>query len=149
MQSKLNDKMKKLQTYKMFEGEDTKYVELNDVLQTLNDYKLSLKEVRQAADVYGYMAVKRNYNKLIPCLCGCNKRRRVIKDGKYYIECKECERYVVGDNVNQAVEKWNKTMIPEKRTKSEEHRKHLSESAKAYWARKKEEENEPESRETI
>jgi len=149
MQSKLNEKVKKLQTYKMYEGEETVYVERDDVLKLLTDYNVSLKEVRLAADKLGYMVVKRNYTKLIPCLCGCNKRRRVEKNGNIYIECKKCERYSVGKNVYQAVENWNEMMVPEKKVLSEEHRKHLSESAKAYWEKKKEEENEPESRETI
>ena len=149
MQSKLNEKVKKLQTYKMYEGEETVYVERDDVLNLLTDYNVSLKEVRLAADKLGYMVVKRNYTKLIPCLCGCNKRRRVEKNGNVYIECKKCERYAVGKNVYQAVENWNEMMVPEKKVLSDDHKKHLSESAKAYWAKKKEEENEPESRETI
>lgn len=141
MQSKLNDKVKKLQTYKIFEGEDTVYVERKDVLDLLDNYKLSLKEVRLAADVHGYMAVKRNYTKLRPCLCGCNKRRRVEKNGNIYIECKKCERYAVGKNVYQAVENWNDIMTSEKKMLSEEHKQHLSESAKAYWDKKRKEEN--------
>lgn len=149
MQSKLNEKVKKLQTYKMFENEDTVYVERDEVLKLLTDYKLSLKEVRLAADVHGYMAVKRNYTKLLPCLCGCNKRRRLEKNGNVYIECKKCERYSVGKNVYQAVENWNEMMVPEKKVLSEETKQKLSESAKAYWAKKKEEENGTEQRETV
>lgn len=149
MQSKLNEKVKKLQTYFMHEGGETVYVDRKDVLDLLDNYKLSLKEVRLAADVHGYMAVKRNYTKLLPCLCGCNKRRRLEKNGNVYIECKKCERYSVGKNVYQAVENWNEMMMPEKKVLSEETKQKLSESAKAYWARKKEEENEPESRETV
>ena len=149
MQSKLNEKVKKLQTYKMFENGDTVYVERKDVLDLLDNYKLSLKEVRLAADVHGYMAVKRNYTKLLPCLCGCNKRRRLEKNGNVYIECKKCERYSVGKNVYQAVENWNEMMVPEKKVLSEETKQKLSESAKAYWAKKKEEENGTEQRETV
>ena len=95
------------------------------------------------------MAVKRNYTKLLPCLCGCNKRRRLEKNGNVYIECKKCERYSVGKNVYQAVENWNEMMVPEKKVLSEETKQKLSESAKAYWAKKKEEDNVTEQRETV
>lgn len=146
MQStRLINKIKKLQTYKMFEGEKTKYVELEDVIKVIEEYKMTLDETRKEVDRLGYMVVKRNYTKLLPCLCGCNKRRRVIKDGSYYIECKECEKYVTGANLYQAVEKWNKVMTPEKKVLSEETKQKLSESAKAYWAKKKGEENGTES----
>lgn len=150
MQStRLINKIKKLQTYKMFEGEKTKYVGLEDVIKVIEEYKMTLDETRKEVDRLGYMVVKRNYTKLLPCLCGCNKRRRVVKDGSYYIECKECEKYVTGANLYQAVENWNKVMVPEKKEISEARRKQLSDAGKARWAKKKEEENEPESRETV
>lgn len=34
------DELMKLQTYKMFEGEDTVYVEREDISQIINKYKL-------------------------------------------------------------------------------------------------------------
>ena len=103
-----------------------------------------LNSIKHEADKYGYILVKRNYNKLKPCMCGCTKRRRVQKDDLYYIECKSCERYATGKTVIEAVNKWNTMMTPKPKPKkiiSDECKKKLSESAKAYWARKKEEEN--------
>ena len=142
---RLISKINKLQTYKMYEDSE-ELVELKDVIKVIEDYKLTLKEIRIEADRLGYIIVKRQYNKLIPCKCGCNKRRRVEKDGAYYIECKGCERYVVGKDVVEAVRKWNEVMTPPKKELSDEHKQHLSESAKAYWAsRNKEKEDEPES----
>ena len=38
---KIRDKIMKLQTYKMFEGEDTVYVECEDVLQIIDKYRES------------------------------------------------------------------------------------------------------------
>lgn len=131
-------KVKKLQTYKI--GDD-KLVELDEVIKIIEEYKMTLKEVRAAADTLGYMAVKQNYTKLIPCICGCDKRRRIQKNGSYYIECKKCVRYSVGKNVYQAVDNWNEMMTKPKKIISDEHKRHLSESAKAYWDKKKEEEN--------
>lgn len=111
---------------------------------------MRLTEIKREAEKHGYILVKRRYNKLVPCKCGCDKRRRVEKEGAYYIECKGCERYVVGTDVNDAVKKWNEVMTPPKKVLSEEHKQHLKESARAYWDKKnKEKENEPESRETI
>lgn len=75
---------------------------------------MTLDELRAEADKEGYILVKRTYNKLIPCLCGCNKRRRIQKGDKYYIECKSCERYATGVSILDAVNRWNEIMKPEK-----------------------------------
>ena len=141
MQGRLKDKVKKLQTYKMFDGDDTVYVERNDVLNLIDEYKLTIGELRKEVSQSGYMVVKRNYTKLLPCLCGCNKRRRLEKNGLLYIECKQCERYSTGKNVYQVVENWNTMMTKPKKQLGEEHKQHLSESAKAYWDKKRKEEN--------
>ena len=42
---KICRKIMKLQTYKMFEGEDTLYVELEDVLQIIDKYKAEREEL--------------------------------------------------------------------------------------------------------
>ena len=42
---KICRKIMKLQTYKMFEGEDTLYVELEDVLQIIDKYKAESEEL--------------------------------------------------------------------------------------------------------
>ena len=42
---KIKTEIEELQTYKMFEGEDTVYIELDDILQIIDKYKVEGEEI--------------------------------------------------------------------------------------------------------
>lgn len=165
MQSTITKRVNRLQTYKLHESEEAVYVNRDEVLKIIDKYTLPITEVKKEADRYGYILVKRNYNKLIPCICGCDKRRRVQKDNQYYIECKNCERYVSGKTVVDAVNKWNDMMRSlnykhSNKPHTEEAKARIGKTRQQTWLKQREaelqmesliqeEENEPESRETV
>lgn len=71
---------------------------------------LSLEELKNVRDSYGYKLVKKPVrHPLKPCKCGCSKPRKVVThDGFCYI-CPECHRR--GDDGRTAKkrrENWNK-----------------------------------------
>lgn len=76
---------------------------------------MKLEDLKTEADKLGYRLVpKRVSIKLLPCICGCNRRRTWYTYGGQYYECKKCgKKSAVGKSCVEAKRLWNKMIEQE------------------------------------
>ena len=76
---------------------------------------MTIEELKEEARKLGYDVVpKREYERLLPCTCGHNRRERYYcnsASGTYVkLVCARCGRRVEGKTESEAKRNWNKTM---------------------------------------
>lgn len=76
---------------------------------------MTVEELKEEAKKLGYNLIPiRKYEKLIPCVCGCNRRDHFYgwKNGEDIVtlRCKRCGKEAPGRNEADARRNWNNAM---------------------------------------
>ena len=70
-----------------------------------------ISDVLDKAPTIDAVIRKRESRKMLPCLCGYNKREHGYdSNGVVYLVCKRCEFTVCGKNEIDAIRNWNKAV---------------------------------------
>lgn len=87
---------------------------------------MTIEELKEEAKKLGYTVVKiPKKEKLLPCVCGNNRRehwhRVDIKSGRAYeiLRCSKCGREAKGETERDAIHNWNE-MIKKEESKCQE-----------------------------
>ncbi len=72
---------------------------------------MTVEELRKEAKALGYNIIKiQKKEKLLPCICGCNRRGRWTGTGvenKVILQCERCGRRANGKSEKEARHNWN------------------------------------------
>lgn len=81
---------------------------------------MTVEELRKTAKDMGYNIVKiKQYEKFLPCTCGCNRREMWFgntKERSVIYKCMRCGLEVCGENKEAAKREWNKKIKELKNT---------------------------------
>lgn len=71
---------------------------------------MTLEELKVEADKLGYRVVKKKIQhvNLLPCLCGCKRRKHEYVDGKIRLVCSKCRQTSSGYSLADASRNWNR-----------------------------------------
>ena len=75
---------------------------------------MTLEELKVEAARHGYSLRKNdNREKLLPCICGCNRRETWYGQGDraYILKCKVCDRESYGKTLKEARSNWNRMIV--------------------------------------
>ena len=75
----------------------------------INEETITLEEVKELAKKFGYHLIKiNNKEKLLPCICGFDKRMHLFDPDGEFIKCRNCGfRGPSGNNPREAARNWN------------------------------------------
>lgn len=72
---------------------------------------MTYEELKAEANRQGYRLVKQSRpEKLLPCICGHNKRTHRFSHNFYVLECKNCGSIVRAETEKEVYSEWNKFM---------------------------------------
>ena len=83
---------------------------------------MNVEELRREAKALDYNIIKINpMEKLLPCVCGCNRRDHWSVGGAYVgikLKCMKCGREAMGKNAREVRHNWNE-MIKEEQNEAD------------------------------
>lgn len=94
----------------------------SDCLRDKGESTMTIEELRREAKKLGYNIIKiKKTEKLLPCVCGCNRREHWHSafDQSESLVCKKCGRFAEGKNKDEAIHNWNVMIKEEMKLKGE------------------------------
>lgn len=75
---------------------------------------MTREEIKAEAEKLGYKLVKHQpYERLLPCTCGCNRRKTVYYLNYQALVCTSCGKMAKGFSREQAKRNWNEMIRKE------------------------------------